>query len=194
MGVCRHPGMRKTRRHPKNAGNTAHCGVSAVYPRDCVVDWELRSQPLLSITIALHIASWGNYQNPKFNVWFLLNADRFCAVAKLENSRLKPLWDGTICTVHPHSAFLRLWIPLCTAFTRNPKTNAPGTCAVIVSCQSRRGPVPLGPTRWHSAFCALAHTVNQCPFCSLLSAKCFCVLCVFCFGFGLFFVFCNSAA
>ena len=49
--------------------------VSAVHPRDCAADWELRPLPLPSITREdlLHIASLENDQNSKFEVWFLLN-------------------------------------------------------------------------------------------------------------------------
>lgn len=30
-----------TKQYPKNAGNTGHCRVSVVYPRDRMPDWEL---------------------------------------------------------------------------------------------------------------------------------------------------------
>lgn len=86
-------------------GDRMVVSILVVDPRDYVADWELRltphphppPRPGSQEMMALHIASPGKDQNPKFQVRFLLNAYRFHIVEKSENPKSDHCTSGTVC-------------------------------------------------------------------------------------------------
>lgn len=84
--------------HPKPSGNTVPCRVLVVYLRDRVPDPSCGSCrcPASWESPVLQTDSLGKDQDPRFEVWFLLNEYHSCTIVKSKNCHLKHCKSGTI--------------------------------------------------------------------------------------------------